>query len=441
MTVTAWVAAHTGLPSIYSDTAVRVSCGDRVLADGSGPVLLSDALAAPGVPTTYTVGSETVTLTRASGAAWGGLVTDAKGRGVPCLIMSNNEDPSDWKSTVSRFSSRSRRWSLEDNPVTGAALMVLTDPTLESVVWDVVRRRSVLVIGPAAQTVGVPMRCVTVDSVGRKRIGADGTLSFEIHWTEALGVSGAAPVVTWGEWRAWGDAALAKWGVTDSTVEVRRNYAPPVSSRWSGDGGTSTLSTVTGASDGPGNLPTYTRKTWTVIGYYLLDIAFSISTSANAIPVTPGEVWTHSLYLRSSRTISYFQQSEMAITYHDSSGVQVGSIQYGTTDKSDVVAGEWHRYWVTSTVPTGATSARVWLRKGIDKAQWAVGDYLECGASLSEKTAVLGDAFDGSYSPDPTLTPSWTGTANASASVLKVASGWQHYSALDLCRLIAGMPA
>ena len=203
MVVKAWTATHSGLPSIYSDAPVRVTCGDRVLADGSSPVLLSDALAAPGVPTTYTIGGTLRTLTRAPGPAWGGLLTTATGRGVPGLIMANNEDSTEWKSTISRFSSRSRRWSLEENPVTGAAVMVLTDPTVESHVWEVVRSRSVLVLGPAAPTAGVPMRCVTVDSVGRKRIGADGTLSFEIQWTEASPSSGAAPVVTWGEWQEY----------------------------------------------------------------------------------------------------------------------------------------------------------------------------------------------------------------------------------------------
>jgi hypothetical protein len=69
------------------------------------------------------------------------------------------------------------------------------------------------------------------------------------------------------------------------------------------------------------------------------------------------------------------------------------------------------------------------------------GSYMLFGDALVEKSPVLGVVFSGSYSPDPDLTPSWTGTENASASVLKVASGWQHYSALDLAGLIAGMPA
>jgi hypothetical protein len=76
-----------------------------------------------------------------------------------------------------------------------------------------------------------------------------------------------------------------------------------------------------------------------------------------------------------------------------------------------------------------------------DNTSLQVGDTLDATGLLVEKSSVLGPYFDGSYSPDPDLTPSWTGTPNESASVLKVASGWQHYSALDLARDIAGMPA
>lgn len=203
VTVRAWVASHTGLPSIYSSSAVRVSCGDRVLADGSGPVLVSDALAEPGVETVYTVGSATYGLTRAVGSASGGLVTDASGRGVPGLVAVDNGDPVSWKSSITRFSPRSWRWSAVDDPASGTSQVTLVDPSREADMWDVLQRHSVLVVGPARPTPGVPVRCVTVDSVSRKRLGVEGLLSFEVSWTEAVGASGAAPVVTWGEWRGY----------------------------------------------------------------------------------------------------------------------------------------------------------------------------------------------------------------------------------------------
>lgn len=203
MTVRAWVASHTGLPSIYSDAPVRVTVGDRVLADGSGPVLVSDALAEPGVEAIYTVGSATYGLTRAVGSASGALLTDATGRGVPGLIAVGNGDPVSWKSTIARFSPRSWRWSAVDDPASGTSQVMLVDPSREADLWDVLKRHSVLVVGPARPAPGVPVRCVTVDSVSRTRMGVEGLLSFEVSWTEAVGASGASPVVTWGEWQAY----------------------------------------------------------------------------------------------------------------------------------------------------------------------------------------------------------------------------------------------
>jgi hypothetical protein len=39
--------------------------------------------------------------------------------------------------------------------------------------------------------------------------------------------------------------------------------------------------------------------------------------------------------------------------------------------------------------------------------------------ALIERGLIVNDYFDGVYSPDPDLLPSWVGTANASASVLR----------------------
>jgi hypothetical protein len=440
MVMKAWVASHTGLPSIYSDAPVRVeTVGGRVLADGSGPVLLSDALAEPGVPTTYTIGGTLRTLTRATGPAWGGLLTTATGRGVPGLIMVNNEDSTEWKSTISRFSARSHRWSLEDNPLTGTALMVLTDPAQEPEMWDVVRRRSVLVIGPAAQTVGVPMRCVTVDSVGRKRVGADGTLSFEIQWTEALGVSGAAPVVTWGEWGAYGEALLAKWGVADGTVEVRRNLAlRPRADAFTDNGGfgdsrwqtKSQYSLLTGIASPGYGITTAARLTVTQLQSGL---GFHIFGNSDAnigayLSVTPGTPFDVSLLVR--RSVD--GQCTLATKFYDDDNSVIADTAYTPSQRTAV----WSEHRQTILPPPGATRLRLSFR---------FVDSPPVGTTLDATALMIGPVgapyFDGSYSPDPDLTPSWTGTPNASASVLKVASGWQHYSALDLCRTIAGMPA
>jgi hypothetical protein len=208
MAMVGWLASHTGLPSVYSADPVRVTCGSRVLADGSGPVLVSDALAEPGAATTYTVGDETITLTRATGRMGQAILTNSRGRGIPGLIYANNGDKVAWSSSISRFNDRVERWSMTDPLVSGVGQVVLTDPAREADVWRVLRSHAPIIIAPDQSTPGVSLRCVTVDSVSRSRISRRGVLSFDVSWTEsrsAVSRSGAAPVVSWGEWEALGE--------------------------------------------------------------------------------------------------------------------------------------------------------------------------------------------------------------------------------------------
>lgn len=206
-----WVSTATGLPSFYSDTPVRiVSPGGRVLADGTGGVvLLSDALAAPGVPTEYQIDGKPVTLTRVESSRDGALITTMDGRGIAGLIAWNNADPIEWKSSAHVIAERLARWSLTEPLATGKLQCVLVDPTVEDEVWRILKRRAFLVVGASSRTPGIPMRVVSVRSVSRSRIGAAGELTFIVSWVEAsphdlarVG-SGSAPVVTWGDWEAY----------------------------------------------------------------------------------------------------------------------------------------------------------------------------------------------------------------------------------------------
>lgn len=412
MVVKAWVATHTGLPSIYSDTAVKVTVGDRVLADGSGPVLLSDALASPGVPTEYRVGSASYTLTRALGQADEGLITDASGRGVPGLTHVWDGDPVDWKSSVSRFGTRSARWSIEDPAVTGSSMFVLHDPALEDEMWRVVKRHGVVIIAPSQPTPGVPLRCVTVDSVGRKRLTPDGLLEFTVAWTESQISSGAAPVVTWGEWQALGDAAREKYGdmilrnlvpnprgkYTSGTVEVRRNLA--------------SLGTVAGGTG------------LVVVNDAVSDPRFrSLARRAKiTTPTTAVSSWwgTVSLPTVSVGDVYVYQirvSSDLPVVDVNLGGGNTP--QYTRTKLSDVDHGDGTRtlaYKLTITsASTNMTPSILLLLNLVDVS---AGKVFLAGECCVEKTTALGDYFDGSYSPDPDLTPSWTGAENASPSVL-----------------------
>lgn len=219
MTVTAWVAAHTGLPSIYSDTPVKVTCGDRVLADGIGPVLLSDALAAPGVPTTYTVGSQTVELTRRDD---GHMLTNAHGRGrVSLAWLGDDED--EWDPRIAMFDpsgvrSPVSRWTLRPSTPTGTLrARTLTDQT--QAMRDLVgadRRGPVIAVhSPRECQVPdcdiPPVRLVVLGASQSQRsarvdvAARSWSLPYRAVDPRETKMPGAAPVVTWGEWHALGE--------------------------------------------------------------------------------------------------------------------------------------------------------------------------------------------------------------------------------------------
>lgn len=213
MTVTAWTASHTGLPSIYSDQDKTLTAPDgRILhQQGAGaPFMVSDALAAPGVEGAYTLGSTVVRVSRASsGDRRVGIVAGRDGRSVPGALLVNNEDPTSWKSGVERHETGAVRWPLHPQPVSGESLLLVLDPTLEDKIEQVLRSHAVLYVGPASPTPGVPVRPVVVESVERKRLRL-GRLAFTVAWTVADGparatLTGGVPVVTWGDWEQYRD--------------------------------------------------------------------------------------------------------------------------------------------------------------------------------------------------------------------------------------------
>ena len=218
MVVKAWVAAHTGLPSIYSDTAVRVTCGDRVLADGSSPVLLSDALAEPGVPTEYRVGSATYTLTRRDD---GHMLTDARGRGRVSLAWLG-DDGDEWDPRIAMFDpsgarSPVSRWSLRPSTQTGtlnARTLAGQTQAMRDLVSADHRGPVIAVHSPRECQVPdcdiPPVRLVVVGASRSQRSARVDTaarswsLPYRAVDPRETTMPGAAPVVTWGEYAALG---------------------------------------------------------------------------------------------------------------------------------------------------------------------------------------------------------------------------------------------
>lgn len=205
-----WIATHTGLPSFSVDAGIRVTTSGRTLWPGNHASVFSDALAAPGVPTTYQVGDKTVTLTRRTIPGGGMLLTGTDGRPIDGLTAWNNQDPISWKSSASIIDDRLTRWSMHTHLHDGKTRCTL--PAIaEADAWRILKARSHIIIAPGDATPGVPARLVTITSVTRERLGADGTIALTVQWTEAgprdverLG-GGAVAVVTWGDWQSWSD--------------------------------------------------------------------------------------------------------------------------------------------------------------------------------------------------------------------------------------------
>lgn len=426
MVVKAWVAAHTGLPSIYSDTAVRVTCGDRVLADGSGPVLLSDALAEPGVATTYTVGSETVTLTRRDD---GHMLTNARGRGrVSLAWLGDDED--EWDPRISMFDpsgvrSPVSRWSLRPSTPTGTLnARTLADQT--QAMRDLVgadHRGPVIAIHSQRECQVPecdipPVRMVVLGEARSQRsarvdvAARSWSLPYRAVDPRETRSSGVAPVITWGEWQALGDAAREKYGdmifrnlvqngraaYTSGTVEVRRNIFPDP--RGTNAAGWSTsLGDVSSITDFPGDIATAQRHTRTsggvaafrsIIPTLAASTTYAVRLKVRASAVTAG----FGLHLRPN----------MGVPTAQTTVVSNQTLQIGVTEFTAVVT-------TSDTAVTAPGFAAVW-------SGGTTGDTIDMTAVLISPSTVMGGYFDGSHSPDPDLTPSWTGAENASPSVL-----------------------
>ena len=222
---------------------------------------------------------------------------------------------------------------------------------------------------------------------------------------------------------------------TSGTVEVRRNLASSPAgtstylnprelgfiARWAGLGGSQEISLLNDIQGPSGTgITTAIRKTWTVIGTGLRDVGFAhAGDNGNAYPVAPGEVFTISSYWRVSRSQNTLISSRFNIYFYNSSGTSVSNIA-GSNYTGHVVADEWNRVSMTFTVPEGVSFIKPYpLISFTDNTSLQVGDTLDATGLLVEKSAVLRPYFDGSYSPDPDLTPVWVGTANASQSYLR----------------------
>lgn len=236
---------------------------------------------------------------------------------------------------------------------------------------------------------------------------------------------------------------------TDGAVEVRRNLASyprgssskdptilgPRSSRWFGyapDGGTwGRYVQVTNATDGPflGRVDGYLRKEWVAsfpqgtgdLGFdFVSDTSHSDSYSGGPL-VTPGT----SIYISGAIRSNFSGNTTFSckVLWRTSAGTLISrSVIIGP----NLVGGEWVYFQFAPTPPSGSSSMTAVL--DIDGRAPEAGDTLDIVAGLFTSP---GAYFDGSYSPDSDLIPSWIGAPNASESILTAtrpagyAAGWQ----------------
>lgn len=213
---------------------------------------------------------------------------------------------------------------------------------------------------------------------------------------------------------------------TKTTAERRRNrMTNPVAGGSSGGwgayaGASGAVSTalVTGLSGVglPDGVTTAFRATWTTgstngngLGIFL----GSSTAGTHAAPVTPGTVYTGSIYVQVSKA----QRVQASVGWYDAAGALL-SASLGTVSALPGGAG-YTRLSATGTAPAGAAYGRVRAYTPTDGTGTAMasGDTMAATAALLEVDTYLRPYFSGASAAVGPLTYAWAGTANSSESI------------------------
>lgn len=133
----------------------------------------------------------------------------------------------------------------------------------------------------------------------------------------------------------------------------------------------------------------------------------------SALPVTTGLSYTASGYAYSTK--SEISGVRLDITWYNSAGTSLSTSSGSTTA---IAASTWERRSVTATAPANAAYARVSMTFSGPVGVIVTGDYFGTTGVMLEQSSSLGNYFDGGYTTDGGVTPSWTGTADDSESIL-----------------------
>lgn len=242
-----WIASHTGMASFYATGTGRLMAsteffGDtdaRLVADVDGEVLVSDAGGPVGQAVTYTLGDDSVTLTRqqppgrVSRADW---VTDMDGNlvGEGNLLWSDDRDYNTGATVfTSARGAQIPRFPLGQEPpqgtieivTEGAGTLRLRDLAASHTPLWVIRN---MAAGgrPAYDVEGsrliVPSRLREVMSENRLATQR----KWQVQYSRLPGERpSGSPVVTWGQWEDWGKTNSPAGWRDWSALEVAKRVA------------------------------------------------------------------------------------------------------------------------------------------------------------------------------------------------------------------------
>ena len=187
-------------------------------------------------------------------------------------------------------------------------------------------------------------------------------------------------------------------------------------SRWFGNGGAGTNTTVTGRTDGPvPGVTSFARKTWTTVGANVQDIGWSHTRQQGATPpvtqalqVTGGTTVSFASYVRPSRTQPAVNASNRMVLQSYASDGSLIATHTGPSLTEALTAGKWTRYAHTVTLPANAVYLTAYTQVYLDT--WQAGDTLD-GTALLVRAGALTAYYDGSF-----LGTSWKGTPFASGT-------------------------
>ena len=255
MSLTGWVATHTGLPSFHV-----VGSGDllaehealgwsrpRLVARVQGEALVSDPGAGEGTPTEYRFGFDSVTLTRRGVSASSDVghqwVTSADGQ-LLAGVKLVGDDPREYDTGATIFTSalgrQIPRFPLGQKPSTGT-LTVLSTLAATEVLREMTVLRAPLWVVHNASACEIPgcdiegARLIVPQRMRESRTGRvdRATREWAIDYSrvpDALAGSDVAPasgvpVVTWGDWEAWSKANSPKGWQSWSALQVATRVA------------------------------------------------------------------------------------------------------------------------------------------------------------------------------------------------------------------------